>query len=485
LVDGVPVVSGDETWRGGTPVEGDDGLDGVFAGWKYDGGTVRVTIDQLGFFPLYYYASGTDFCVSPSLITLLEQGAPRDLDDDALAVFLRTGWFLGDDTPFAAIRAVPPSRRFEWSAGVLTVERATRGSHETTIGRSQAIERYIELFAAAVERRLVPADEPFTMPLSGGADSRHIILELVRQGNAPTAVVTGAQRRHCPDVAVAEILSGRLGIPQVVVDAPMDAGWSAELRKNVATNFCADEHVWFLPVADHLIAHSRFSYDGIGGDILSAAVDLKADVVAGMRAGRIDELLDDVLYETHREDVLRGALTPAFYRRIPLSSARERIAESLRPHLDAPNPWSSFHLHNWDRREITLNPHATLAPLHVHAPFLDRALVDFLMSLPAEMLLGGRFHAETIQTAYPRFADVAFARSLRPSPLLSAVDRARRVPPHLMLHARAHAPRPRSAFLRSSPPILRHPTARGSIGTFNRRAVWLRQVEMLACEGRR
>lgn len=480
IVDSTPLVSGVEQWSGGTPVTGNDAVEGVFAGWSHDRGTVRVTIDRYGFFPLYYSATPTQFCISPSLVTLLEQGAPRDVDVDALTIFLRTGWFLGDETPFRAIRAVPPSVRFEWSAGVLTVERAPRAVHETTVSRSQAIDHYIELFEAAVARRHVPADEPFMMPLSGGADSRHILLELVRQGRGPSAVVTGAQRRHCPDVAVAGMLAGRLGIPHDVVDAPMDAGWSSELRKNVETSFCADEHVWYLPVADHLVAHTRYSYDGIGGDILSAAVDLRPHVVAGMRAGRVDEVLDDVLYETHREDVLQAALTPAFYRRIPLERARERLAESLRPFLDAPNPWSCFHFHNWDRREITLNAHATLAPLHVHTPFLDHALVDFLMSLPAEMLLGGRFHAETIHAAYPDFAGLPFARYLPRSNVVSAIDRARRVPPHLALHARAHSPFPRSAFLRNTPPIVRRPTARGSLGTFNRRAVWLRQLELLS-----
>lgn len=480
LAEGVAVMSGTESWHGGTPVERDGDLDGVFGSWEYHDGTVRVAVDRLGFFPLYYYSSATEFCVSPSLVALIGQGAPRDLDDDALAVFLRTGWFLGDDTAFAAIRAVPPSRRFEWSAGVLQIEHTVRPMHERVITRADAIDEYIDLFRASVARRLVPGDEPFTMPLSGGADSRHILLELVRQGRPPAEVVTGAQRLHCPDVAVAGMLSTRLGIPHTIVDAPMDAGWANELNKNVQTNFCADEHVWYLPVAEQLLASTRFSYDGIAGDVLSAAADLTEPVVVGMRAGRLDELLEDVLYETHREDVLRQAVTPAFYRRIPLSTARERISEALRPHLDAPNPWSSFHFANWDRREISLNPHATLARLHVHTPFLDRDVVDFLSALPAELILGGRFHAETIETAYPDFADVPFARAVTASPIVAALDRLRRFPPHLVLQARAHTGRPRSALLRSIPPIVSRPATPGSLGTFNRRAVWLRQLEMLA-----
>jgi asparagine synthase (glutamine-hydrolysing) len=481
-----PVMTGTPSWRGGTPVPRADGeTDGVFAGWDYDDGVVRVVIDRLAFFPLYYAAGPTEFCVSPSLVTLLEQGAPRDVDDDALAVFLRTGWFLRDDTAFTAIRAVPPSPRFEWDRGTLTIERATRPHHEIEITRADAMDRYIELFRAAVARRLVPDDEPFVMPLSGGADSRHILLELVRQGRPPASVVTGTQRPRCPDVAAARVLTERLGIPHTVVQGAMDAGWSEELRKNVETNFCADEHVWYLPVADHLLRSTSVSYDGIAGDILSANVDLTEPVLRGMRAGRIAELLDDVTHENHREDVLRDALTPEFYARVPEAVARERIAEELRGHLDASNPWSSFHFDNWDRREITLNAHATLAAIHVHVPFLDRDLVDFLTSLPAELLLGGRFHLDTIRTAYPDVADVPFAKELPRSKALNLVDRVRRTPAHLVLHTRAHVgPNPRrpasSAWLRAVPPVVRHPGRPGSLGTFNRRAAWLRQIEMLA-----
>src|SRR5207248_1657525 len=124
---------------------------------------------------------------------------------------------------------------FEWIDGTLRVERATRRHHELEIGREDAIERYIELFRVAVARRLVPGDESFVMPLSGGADSRHILLELVRQGRPPASVVTGTQRPRCPDVAAAGVLAQRLGIAQTVVQGAMDAGWSQELRKNVET----------------------------------------------------------------------------------------------------------------------------------------------------------------------------------------------------------------------------------------------------------
>lgn len=480
-IEGSWVVDGTPKWSGGTAVDHEHGPDGVGASWQCIEGTVRVTTDRLGFFPLYYFATATELCLSPSLVTLLERGAPRDLDHDAIGVFLRTGWFIGDDTAFAAIRTVPRSRRFEWSRGRLRVEPPEPLADEQAIGRDEAVNGYIERFRAAIARRLPPDGDGFVMPLSGGADSRHILLELVRQGRPPVGVVTARQQAWSRDVTVATELAERLGIPHTVLDGAMDAGWGQELRKNMLTNFCADEHVWYLPVADHLLARTRVTYDGIGGDVLSAQVDLNQAMITGMRAGRVDEILATVLAENHREDVLRHAVRPEFYARIPESTARDRLAEMIRHHLDRPNPWGAVQLATYDRREVTLTPHSMLASLQVHSPFLDRDVVDFLMSLSPDLLLGTRFHIDTLAAAYPDFADVAYARFLpNPRPFASTASKLRRLPAHLALHRRVHTGSPRSTMLRTLPPIVRHPTIPGSLGTFNRRGTWLRQIELLA-----
>ena len=86
-----------------------DGVaDGIFAGWTWDGSRLVVRTDRYGASPLFLWASKTQIAVSPSLLAILECGAPADLDGPALSVFLRLGYFLGDDTPFTAIRTVAP-----------------------------------------------------------------------------------------------------------------------------------------------------------------------------------------------------------------------------------------------------------------------------------------------------------------------------------------------------------------------------------------
>jgi asparagine synthetase B (glutamine-hydrolysing) len=72
-------------------------------GWR------RLTVqrDRFGVQPLFWNATPTSVRISPSIDALLAAGAPAELDDAAMAVFLRIGFFVGDDTPFAAIRALP------------------------------------------------------------------------------------------------------------------------------------------------------------------------------------------------------------------------------------------------------------------------------------------------------------------------------------------------------------------------------------------
>lgn len=132
--------------------------DGVYADGA--GRAVRWTSNRIGygFFPLFEWRTADTRVVCTDIAALLKRGAPADIDLDAMAVFLRVGFFVGADTPFRAIRAVLPPElprvRLE-------------------ISGAAAVEGFIELFKSAIARRLPSA--PYELPLSGGRDSRHIL----------------------------------------------------------------------------------------------------------------------------------------------------------------------------------------------------------------------------------------------------------------------------------------------------------------------
>jgi asparagine synthase (glutamine-hydrolysing) len=475
-----PVVAGAREHRMGTVVPEPAGqANGVFADWRLDGTRLTVRTDPLGFFPLFVFISERELCISPSLVTLVERGAPRDLDLDALGVFLRLGYYLRDATPFTAIRALPPARMLTWAGGEPALEPwpALTPTHE--ISRDRALDAFVERFRDAVRRRLPPGDEPYELPLSGGVDSRHIFLELLRQRRPPERVITGSQQVADRDITAAGHLAARAGIKQVTLGGSLDAGYRTELRKNRATSFCADEHGWYLPVADHLHAHTRLTYDGIGGDVLSGGAYLYPGEVKSVAEGHFESFLDR-LAPPHLETVLEAALTPEVFRAIPRARALEQAADELRLHTSAANPIGSYSFSNTTRREISLVPHSLLAPLAVHSPFLDCDVIELLAGLPASLLVDRRFHVDAVRRAYPEVADVPFAKEL---PLASSV-RARRhlrqTGRGLALHLAVHAGARDSRLLRRVPPLLRGRLPRGGRAGFNWRATYLLQLERLA-----
>ncbi len=390
--------------------------DGVFAEWSWDGSRLCVRNDRYGFYPLYYYTREGEIALSPSIARLLALGAPPEFDEAGLAVFLRLGWFIGEDTPFRAIRAVPPEANFEWREGQLQVSgQLTLGKPQPQqLKQDQAIDAYIALFEAAIRRRL-PEGEDFAVPLSGGRDSRHILLELCRLGCPPKFCVTVQywSPSSTRDVEISSELTKVLNVEHVVLDHP-ESMLRAELRKNQETHFCADEHTWFLPMGFYLGDKVRAVYDGLGGDVLSAGLFLNAQRLSLFEAGRFAQLAEHLfgsedISGNHREAVLMRLLRPEQYRRFGRDLAISHLTAELRRHANAANPFASFIFWNRTRREIALCPYGILSNVPiVFSPFLDHDLYDFLSSLPARMVLDHQFHTDTIRRAYPDYAQIPY-----------------------------------------------------------------------------
>src|SRR6185295_17238611 len=189
--------------------------DGVFASWKWDGRRLTVDTDRYGFYPLFYYSRGDEFGISSNLVRLLQEGAPLDIDREALAVFLHLGFFIDNETPFVHIKVVPPNRGFTWD-GNLQVKEVRHLGYQLSISRAEAIDRYAQLFRNAIAKRL-PRSGDFALPLSGGRDSRHILLELDRAGHRPRYCITGTKYGAGDnDVEIARLLADTLGLKHVV-----------------------------------------------------------------------------------------------------------------------------------------------------------------------------------------------------------------------------------------------------------------------------
>jgi asparagine synthase (glutamine-hydrolysing) len=384
--------------------------DGVFAAWNWDGQALTARNDRFGCQPIFCFVQPGEICLSSSVNKLIERGAPRDLDHAGLAVYMRLGFFLAEDTPFAAIRVLPPHATLRWTPTEgLSISAVKFQPAAQSMSRDAAISTYRELFAEAVRRRR--PDGPFGVTLSGGRDSRHILLELLAQGCRPDVAATIDQETS-EDGPIAAALAKATGVPHLLVK-PYRRSLTHEMRKNTETNFCADEHTWILALRDELRGRVATLYDGIAGDVLSAGLFLDAGSLDLFRRQKIVDLARRMIHGDESAPYMTRFLLPEVAARFGEDLAVHRLAAELARHVDAANPCGSFCFWNRTRREIALSPYALFADFRTFAPFLDPDLVKFLSGLPAEHFLDRRFHDDTIARSYPQWANIPYSRKCR------------------------------------------------------------------------
>lgn len=375
--------------------------------WRWDGARVVATTCRYGVRPLFYASAPDRILIAPSIATLLRLGAAAVLDEPAMAVFARFASFVGEDTPFRGIKALPPGGTLSWD-GQLSLTRREIEIDPRNWGRDEAIAEYAARFRRAMARC---AGSASLVPLSGGRDSRHIAFEAKRLGRLARCF-TLAYRPPKPneDTAIACQVAAALGTPHHLIAQRGDR--AAMERKTAFTcNFTTNEHFWLSPLDRRLTGATSAEtplLDGIGGDVLSAGLFLDAERLMLFRQGKLTALADRLLADG-------GAHLPYMKDAAALSLpvARARLVEELERHADRPNPVASFFFWNRTRRCIAQAPFAMLGAHRVHCPYLDPEVFDFLLGLPGELFLDHRFHTDTIHAAFPDYAGIPYETKTR------------------------------------------------------------------------
>ncbi|WP_417626844.1 hypothetical protein [Pararhodobacter aggregans] len=419
-----------ETRIAGTPsalvghrmrVPGDLRPRGLWGEWGWDGDRLTARVDPLGYFTLFVYQKGGQVGVSPSIFQLLAAGADAEVDPVAMAVFHRVGFFVGGDTPFKHIKVLPPDGRLDWQAGQGRISGGPAAPKTLDVSREQAVEGFIELPRAAIRRFLQDWDGPIALPLSGGRDSRHILLEMAHQGRLPETCVTfhhGGKVLNA-EVQAARAVAERVGVRHSILGHPRYRMRDA-LRALVMTQLCADEHAQMMPMHDFLSGSDYAAVDGIGGDILTNPDDWAAGFMERARRGDYEGIARGMA-EGHggvisREGHRGGAgtwLSPDLE-----DAAIARIAEEVRAYDAAPDPYQAFWFYHRTRREISFVSTAVMGgAAMVFCPYLDPDFVEFGLSLPWSVTCDQKLHDDAIFRAYPAFKDIPFAAGFRNRPL--------------------------------------------------------------------
>ncbi|MGH7585188.1 MAG: hypothetical protein ACREMH_02980 [Gemmatimonadales bacterium] len=385
------------------PGEWDGIRQGVWAEWQWDGNELTVRNDRLGFSPLFWFATATRVGVSPSLAALVPNLESRELDDDALAVFLRFRNFIGEDTPFRQVRSLPPGATLRWSQGVTRLDALGPLQFEPEAGgRRRRQPEYPAVLREAISRALSAAPGRLALPLSGGLDSRLMLFSMLDLGVTPELCVT--LRHHPPrtdlDVELAAEIAAEVGIPHVVLGQNGDR-LGQQLGNLSRTHLCTHEHAWYRPLPEFLAAQRFDTFlDGIGGELQPEPI---------LSTQRVNHLIDegclaDGVAKALVEDYLPALVSPPMLRRWSPERAHAHLVRHARLFEGDANPWGHFRFYARTRRTVALMPwglHST--GILGLAPFLDKAVVELLGPIPWRELADRTFRREILAHAFPQY----------------------------------------------------------------------------------
>lgn len=400
-------VAGPATFLGGYPISAAGELDGIFGEWHWDGKRLEARVDRLGMFPLYYSELPDGIAVSTNISDLINAGVSPEIDWTALHALFRLGFCIACDTVFRAVKAFPVGGKLTWTPDRLQVTECFPEIKINRLSRSNAIDAYIDLFRPALRKRVLDG-APIRLPLSGGRDSRHILLELVAMGSPPVCCYTSSFSTMLEDVRVAREVCASLRVPHCESRIPeKDDIVRTELEKNNLISFQALEHGWTWLLAETMADGEAVSYDGIAGDVLSAGHFHDDENSRLYRARRFEELACRMAPD------MTLVLLPARWQE-PAAAAdlhAALITELLR-YQHTQNPMMFFFLYNRSRRAVSPTIQCLFGRVlrAAYAPFLDRDVFDFLAGLPEEMFADKKFHSQAIARAYPGVGEIAYAK---------------------------------------------------------------------------
>jgi asparagine synthase (glutamine-hydrolysing) len=392
-------------------------LDGMFGLAIWDGrtNTLLLSRDRAGEKPLFYTRIGGETLFSSELQCLLRHPEiSRELDCDAIQDYLALGYILEPRTPFSAIRRVP--------AG--TIMRFTPDGQETTIrywdpasfaiqprDPREAVAELQRLFEQAVTKQVM-SDVPVGVFISGGLDSS-LLATLASKAIGVDKVHTFSAQfaeESYDESGDAAVLAKQMRTRHIPVRT--DEETLREALHNVTTRVAE-------PLADPAILPTFL--------LARAAREHVKVILSGEGA---DELFGGYpTYLGHKiapmydalPSFIRSALRRATYA-IPPSGKKVTLEWLLKRFVaDAEKPWIERHLHwfgtgasthtpSFDIRDhdpltgamlldyqtylrdnllVKVDRGTMLSSVEARAPYLDRFVTAFALSLPPELRVRG------------------------------------------------------------------------------------------------
>lgn len=405
----------------------------AFAFWDREREELWLGRDPLGIKPLYFYRDRERLVFASELRALLASGyVPAKLDADGVVDFLRTQTVQAPATVVEGVHMLLPGCLMRARPdGFVSIERyhslgrPDPSASAAELSDGQIHQRVRELLSAAVERRLV-ADVPFGAFLSGGIDSSVIVGLMSQVLNQPVQTFSvGFDEEEFSEAPFARAVARRFATDHHEIR--LSAG---DFLETVPEALSAMDHPSGDGPNTYVVSRATrragvtMALSGLGGDELFAGYEvfrrasqlrrmaglgrlprpLRAAAggvvrrvrpgVAGLKLEALMALPDYQLasyYPITRRLFLDDALGELLRCR-PLPP--DRTAHIARMHSPTALPASSqlslceinTYMQNTLLRDT--DQMSMAVALEVRVPFLDRDLVDFVLTVPDRLKFG-------------------------------------------------------------------------------------------------
>lgn len=408
-------------------------LEGMFAFALYDGtrDTLYLARDRFGEKPLFYSSVGnTVVFASEAKALFAHTGTARAVDAKGLASYLSNDIPTSPLSLFSGVQKVPAASYLACTRGGVSVQRYWHPSFiERKISEQDALTQLDELFADSVRRQLV-SDVPLGVFLSGGIDSSLIAAYAKKFAGEVHTFSVGFEEQSYDESSHARTVASHLGTVHhehiltahdvqqalhtlaVSVDEPISDPallplhlLSTFARERITVALSGDgsdelflgyptfyaekmlgqyrrlpsfaKHTVEAVVSALPVSHSYMSFDFKARQFLRGAGQHQARVHHTWVSAFSDEEISELL-------------TPMYREAAGSSSVRdhELFAEAAgAPALTQSSWWYvrsllELYLAKADRASM-------YASLETRAPFLDRAVAEFALTLPVELKLKG------------------------------------------------------------------------------------------------
>lgn len=396
----------------------------AFAIWDSVARTLFAARDLFGEKPLYYSEPADGgFVAASELKALIASGmVSHRLNLKAVDAYLAFGYVPPRMCIYGAVRTLPPGHWLRWQNGRSVVERYWQPRLATRrIELDEAADTLRMLLQQAVDRQMV-ADVPVGAFLSGGLDSASIVALMKNRNARPVKTFSVGFREGINELSYAQAVAQRYRTEhhEIELDAPPVGDLLEELAAVYDEPFADTSSVPTYLISKFARQHVKVVLSGDGGDEIVGGYGwyqllALSEHVAGSRAEWIvlralSRAIGERARALYRRSVavglsarwrdmwLRAAMNqvsiPRSRRRVlwgtPVSSAvlfDVEDADVAGPSVHGLDRAFYFDLTTYLPGDILVKvDRAAMAHgLETRAPFLDRDLAEFALSLPASL----------------------------------------------------------------------------------------------------